>query len=197
MKKFAMGALLALGFMLGGCASNTVAPAPSTGAGGNWEAQLQGSSGNGALLNFVSNFSVGYGGGTFTINSFSFINSNSCFATLAGENGSAILATNSSNQVTGTLTYTVTSGGPSVSTLTLTATPPTGQLMGTSSGTSGNTALQNGVAYGTWSLSGGTNCNDYQGTFVMCQQAVPNGTFGSTGCGAANAAEEPRQTEQP
>jgi len=186
MKKFAVVVLLALGLLLGSCASNTVTPPPTTGAGGNWESQLLGGVGQASLLDFVSNFSVGSGGGPLTINSFSFFNVNSCFTAIASESGSAELITSASGQVTGTLNYTVTSGVTSTdsssSTLTLTSYSPDG-LTGTSSGTSGTTALRNGMVQGTWTLTGNTTlgCNG-SGTFVLCQEVAPNsqGSCGST-----------------
>jgi predicted small secreted protein len=176
MKKLAIVALVALAMMLGNCASNTVAPPPTTGAGGNWEAQLVGGTGEAALLDFVTNFSVGYHGGGLTINSFSFFNTNACFSTLTGESGTAFLNTSASGQVTGTLTYMITgtatsSGSTSTNTLTLTSYQPVG-LTGTSSGTSGNTSLSNGVVTGTWSLSGSTACSGFSGTFIMCQETA-------------------------
>ncbi len=192
MKKLAILALLGLGMWLSSCASNTVAPAPSTGAGGNWEARLVGGVGPASLLDFVSNFSVGGGGGGLTINSFSFFNSNasSCFLTVSGESGNAMLNTTASGQVTGTLSYTVTSASPAGSTLSLTSYQ--NGLTGTSTGTSGNTALRNGVVLGTWTLSSSTDTTGCSGTgtFVLCQEAVPNS---SGGCGTANAAREPEE----
>jgi hypothetical protein len=181
MKKLAIGVLLALGIWLSSCGSNTVAPAPTTGAGGNWEAKLVGGIGEAALLDFVTNFSVGYGGGTLTINSFSFFNTNSCFSAISSDTGSAVLNTNASGQVTGTLNYTVTSSSGNTLTLTTAQTTlpngivlPSGEVYGTSSGTSGNTALQNGVVTGNWVLGtpGSTSACSGYGTFTMCQGAA-------------------------
>jgi hypothetical protein len=179
MKKLALVALLGLGLWLSSCASNTVSPTPTTGAGGNWEAQLYGGTGEAALLDFVSNFSVGSDSETLTINSFSFINvsPNSCFPNGSSESGSVLLQTTASNQVTGSLMYTITSSTPS-NTLTLT-TGTAGQVTGTSN----NGALVNGVVQGTWSLTG--SCTG-SGSFVMCQEAIPNG---QDGCGTASAAK--------
>jgi predicted small secreted protein len=180
MKKLATIALLGVGMWLSSCASNTVAVPPRTGAGGNWEAQFTGGTGQAALIDFVSNFSVGLDETTLQINSFSFYNANTCFNTSlnigGSEHGTATLNTSASNQVTGSMIYTI-SGGGSGSTLTLTSyDPPIGVV-----GTSSNSALTNGIVTGQWELTGsGTGCTG-SGTFVMCQEAVPNSTGG---CGA-------------
>lgn len=177
MKKLAIAALLALGFMLGSCATNTSVPAPVTGAGGNWEAQLLGGSGEASLLNFVTNFNVGIDGGALTINSFSFINTNgsSCFLTVAGESGTIALTTSASNQVTGSLTYTIASTAPSGNILTLFTIDSSTQIqVGTVTGISNNGALTNGVVTGNWTLTNANNNTacEGQGTFLMCQEAA-------------------------
>jgi hypothetical protein len=179
MKKLAIMVLLGLAMLLANCGSRTVSQQNTTGAGGNWEAQLTGGIGQAALLNFVTNFNVGYGGGGLDITSFSFFNANSCFIAVGSENGSATLSTSGADQVTGSLTYTVTgstgsSGG--TSTLTLTANPSAneGELTGTASGSAGNTALQNGIAYGDWALTNNNNDSSCvgSGTFIMCQETA-------------------------
>jgi len=182
MKKLAFVALLALAIALCSCGSGTNTPVPITGAGGIWEAQLYGGTGQAGLLNFTSQFSVGYSGGTLDITSFAFINSNSCFPILisnststATETGSATLLTSASNQVTGSLIYNVSAGSDA---LVLTTTAGNGLPGGQVTGTSVNRALQNGVVTGNWTVSG--SCMG-SGTFVMCQEAVPNG---NGGCGA-------------
>jgi hypothetical protein len=190
MKKLAVIALLGMGMWLSSCASGTNTPVVQTGAGGIWEAQLVGGLGEASLLDFTVQFSVGAGGGPLDITSIpAFLNNNqnSCFPAVSGYSGSAVLATSASNQVTGSLSFTVSSGTSSTvttaSTLTLTAgpdsTPPTEGVTGTSSGTSDNSALSNGVVQGVWSLSGGTGCTG-SGTFTMCQEAVPNNGACST-----------------
>jgi hypothetical protein len=183
MKKLAIIVLLALATLLANCGSRTVAQQNLTGTGGNWEAEFSGGTGDAALLAFTTQFNTGYGGGTaFNIYYFSFINTNPCFATISGETGSATLNTNGADQVTGTLTYTVngafTPAGSSTSVttkLTLTAQPPnSGELEGTASGSSGNTALENGVAWGDWTLTNSGNDSSCAGagTFLMCQETA-------------------------
>jgi hypothetical protein len=191
MKKLAIIALLGLGMWLSSCASGTNTPVVKTGAGGIWEAQLIGGLGEASLLDFTVQFSVGAGDSTLDITSIpAFLNTNSgaCFESVATYNGSMDLATSASNLVTGSMNFTITSGTSSTvttaSTLTMTAgpdsTPPTEGVTGTSSGTSDNSALSNGVVQGVWSLSGTSPCIG-SGTFVMCQEAVPNnGACGTT-----------------
>jgi hypothetical protein len=186
MKKFAIVALLSLGLWLSSCASNTVVPAVTTGAGGNWEAQLLGGVGEASLLDFTTDFSVGAGDTTLDIHfppSFFNQNSQSCFQTIAAYNGSVVLTTSASNQVTGSMTYTITSDSGNA--LTLTAgpgsDPPTIGVTGISTGTSDNGVLSNGAVFGVWTLTegdGGTGCAG-SGTFTMCQEGVPkNGACG-------------------
>ena len=188
MKKLAFVALLALAIALCSCGSGTNTPVKTTGAGGIWEAQLYGGTGQAALLDFTSQFSVGVDASALDITSFAFINVNSCFPILnststAGESGSANLTTSASNQVTGSLTYTINSSSGSV--LSLNATPSSNLPGSGVTGKSVNSALQNGVVIGTWGLTPGTGTTGCagSGTFVMCQEAVPNGNLG---CGTAN-----------
>jgi hypothetical protein len=187
MKKLGIIVLLALATLLANCGSRTVSQQNLTGTGGNWEAELTGGTGDAALLAFTTQFNTGFGGGAFNIYYFSFINTNPCFTAIAGETGSATLSTNGADQVTGSLTYTVNSNTPSGITLSLTTaarnvpntTPPvalpSGNLSGTASGSSGNTALENGAVDGNWILSSTNpnypNCNGY-GSFLMCQESA-------------------------
>ncbi len=161
MKKLAILALLALEVAVCGCGntSTNAAQVPTTSANGTWEAILSGGEGQAGVLNFVTQFNVGEGGGTLDITSFSFLTAGPCFTNVT-ENGSAVLTTSSTNQVTGTLSYTVTGGG---STLTLDGTAVTG--------TSNKGVLSGGAVSGTWTLSGGTGCTG-SGTFIMCQGAT-------------------------
>jgi hypothetical protein len=171
MKKLAILLVLALEMALCGCGNSTPNNTPSTSASGNWEAQLSGSQGfDPNLLNFITGFSVGSGGGALDVTSVSFFNSSPCFASSASGNGSATLTTSSSGQVTGTMNLTINSGSGGNS-LAL-----TGQVSGTSNGTSNGT-LSNGVFWGTWTLtSSDTKCTggitNPAGTFTMCQGAA-------------------------
>jgi hypothetical protein len=197
MKKLAIIALLGLATLLANCGSRTVSQQNLTGTGGNWEAEFSGGTGDAALLAFTTQFNTGYGGGTFNVYFVTLINTNPCFATAPSGSGSATLNTSGSDQVTGSLTYTVTSTTPTGITLSLSTssrqvpnttpavTLPSGQLSGTASGNSGNTALENGAVDGNWILSSTNpsypNCNGY-GSFLMCQEG-PTCTVSTTSAG--------------
>src|SRR5215469_4558035 len=99
MKKLAILLVMALEVALCGCGNSTPNTTPSTSASGNWEAQLAGSQAfDPNLLNFITGFSVGSGGGALDVTSISFFNSSSCFSSGASGNGSASLSTSSSGQ---------------------------------------------------------------------------------------------------
>jgi hypothetical protein len=169
MKKAAILALLALELAVSGCGSSNSSTSTSTSASGNWEAQLSGGTGAASELNFVTALTVtdtsGVSNQPLNITGFSFINAGACFVSGETESGTATLTTSSTNQVTGTMTFTVKSGTPPGNTLTL-----TGNVTGTANGTS----LTGGVVAGTWTLNGGgdTSCNGQGGSFIMCQNAA-------------------------
>jgi hypothetical protein len=172
MKKLAILILIALGALLA-CGHSNLAPPNETETTGNWEAQLLGGKGEASLLNFVIGFNVhNTNGGTtepLTITSFGFINLGQCFVTQSPA-GSADLTTNDENQVTGSMSLTITSRSPLGNTLTLTST---NGVTGTATGTT-YTTMTNGVVTGTWSLTGGqgdAGCTG-GGTFTMCQNAA-------------------------
>lgn len=173
MKKLAFLFVLALELAVCGCGSNTIAPTTtSTQAQGNWEAELTGGTDQASLLNFITEFNV-TNGGPLDIKAFQFFNTGKCFAIGSidapgsSESGTATLITGSANQVTGTLTYKVTSISPAGNTLTM-----SGNLTGTSNGTPTTTGtLSNGVVVGTWTLTGAAgdpSCAG-SGNFIMCQ----------------------------
>ena len=175
-KLFALGALMALGLWLGGCASHTLAPPPQTAVNsGNWEATLTGGLGPASMLDFLATFSANSFGGPLDITAFSFINkdSNSCFSSVQTPTGSTVLTTNVTNQVTGSMIMTIPSSNPSGNTLTLSTTAGNGLPGGQVTGTSSNGALTNGAVTGNWTLTGasGSGCTG-QGTFLMCQGAA-------------------------
>ncbi len=174
MKKLAFLTLLALAFAVSSCGTSpNPNPFTNTSATGFWEAQLAGGTGEASKLTFTTAFNV-INVGALDITSFSFINAGACFANgVKGsiEAGTASFTTNiSTGLVTGSLTYTVTSAIPAGNVLTLTS--PDGGLTGTSNGTVTTVGtLSNGVAVGTWNLTGGQgdpSCMG-SGTFIMCQ----------------------------
>jgi hypothetical protein len=178
MKKFALLVVLALELAVCGCANNAPNTTVSTTTTGNWGAQLTGGTGEAALLNFTTGF-------TLTTNSgvneplgditFSFINGGKCFGTAVADNreaGNATLTVSSTNTVSGSLNFTVSSATNS-NVLTLTA--PDGGLTGTTNGSPGTVGtLSNGIAVGSWKLTGGqgdASCVG-GGTFLMCQSTT-------------------------
>jgi hypothetical protein len=170
MKKLAVLLMLAAELVTCGCGnSNSSSTTTNTSTKGNWEVQLTGGTAEASKLNFVTAFSV-TNSGPLTISGFSFINAGKCFANGtngSSESGSATMTTSSTNAVTGTLDFTVTSITPAGNTLSL-----TGNLTGTSNGTAGTTGtLSGGVVSGTWQLTGGAgdpSCTG-SGSFIMCQ----------------------------
>ena len=182
MRKLAFLILLAVAGLVSSCGSNTILPNPTSTTAGNWEAQLVGGEGPASQLNFIINFGVKDTNGTGTqpiyVNELAFINvsPSSCFPNVSGESpntasGSVNLTTNlGTNQITGSLTLTVTSKATG-STLTLN-TSPSGEVLGTNN----NGTMSNGAASGTWTLTsstsgcsaGGTG-NSFQPSFIMCQ----------------------------
>ena len=152
--------LLLITLMLNGCGSSTTT-STQTAAGGTWEAQLLGGQGQSSGFSFITQFTVEGSGGSLSISGFQFLTAGACFPTTGGtESGSMNLTVNTStNAVSGTLTYSVQSGG---NTLTLNGTSVTG--------TESGTTLSGGSVTGTWTLAGGTGCNDATGgSFTMTQ----------------------------
>lgn len=178
MKKVALLLVLALELSVGGCANNTPNTTVSTTTTGNWEAQMTGGTGQAALLNFTTAFSVtAISGSTqpLDITGFSFFNGGKCFGTAVADTsevGNAALTVSSTNTVTGSLNFVVTS---TTNGNVLTLTAPNGGLTGTSNGSPGTTGtLSNGIAVGSWSLTGGqgdASCTG-GGTFIMCQSST-------------------------
>lgn len=190
MKKLALMALLALEMLVCGCGNSTPTNVTNTQANGNWEAQLTGGSGQTALLNFVTTFNV-VDQGPLNITGFGFFNSGACFATgttAESESGNANFGTNSSNQVSGTLSMTITS------TTTGSVLNLKGNLTGTSNGTTTTTGtLSNGVVVGNWTITPGssaTTCTGIpQGTFIMCQNQTT--CTPTTSAAAASSLKKP------
>src|SRR5207302_7926579 len=101
--------------------------------------------------------------GTLDITYFQFLNASAaqCFPVSGGsQTGQMTLVQNTTTlAVTGTMVYTVQSGG---NTLTLNGTSVTG--------TENGTTLTGGSVTGTWNVTGGTGCNDATGgSFTMTQ----------------------------
>jgi hypothetical protein len=159
MKEVAILLLVAL--LLNGCGTSTTSV--QTASGSTWQAQMLGGEGTASGFSFITQFTVG-SGGTLSISSFQFLTqmTGGCFPVTGGTEAGTLNATfNSAGQVTGTFSFTVVSGG---NTLTLTGTSVTGTL------NTANNILSNGVIMGTWTLVGGTGCNATgQNAFTMTQ----------------------------
>jgi hypothetical protein len=156
--------LLLVAFTLSGCGSSR-STSTQTAAGGTWQAQMFGGIGQDSGFSFITQFTV-VGDGTLSISSFQFLNApnaTQCFPVSGGTvAGKMMLTENTSNfSVTGPFSFTVQSGG---NTLSL-----SGNVTGTENGLN-STTLASGSVTGTWTLMGGTGCNDTTGgTFTMTQ----------------------------
>jgi hypothetical protein len=184
MKKLAFLALLGLSLAVYGCGSRTLdTTLTNTTASGNWEAHVDGGLAQASELSFVTAFSVTDNGGTnkgisLDVTGFSFINAGSCFVNgidASSEQGSASYSTiTGTDQVVGSMKYTITSNVPPGSVLSLTSY--TNGFTGTSTATQNQTGtLSNGVVVGTWSLTNSDSSNTActgNGTFIMCQAAA-------------------------
>jgi fibronectin-binding autotransporter adhesin len=163
MKEVAILLLVAL--LLNGCGTN--ATDTQTAASGTWSAEMLGGQGAASGFSFVTSFSVSGSGGTLSLSTFQFVTAGACFPVNGDTVSGSMMLTESSNfQVTGPLSFTVQSGG---NTLTL-----TGTVTGTENGVFGNeNSLSNAVATGTWTFTGGSTpagCNvDTSGSFTMTQ----------------------------
>jgi hypothetical protein len=185
MKQAALVVALALQLAALSCGNSVPYNTIATSTTGNWEAKLLGGTGQAAELNFVVGIQLTNNFGTvepIVASGLGFFNSTQCFlpsdvngATSVNVNGNAEFTASSSDVVTGTLSLTINSIQPSGNTLVLTASPPAGGLSGTSSGTTSTVGtLSNGVAWGTWQLTGGAGDSSCvgSGTFLMCQAGV-------------------------
>jgi len=167
MRKLLILGMLALELAVCGCgnSTNTNTTPPTTAASGKWQAVMVGGHGQSGVLDFVTEFSVDSGGGPLTITALSFLTTQACFVTNETASGSAVLTTSNTNQVTGTLSFTINSGSPAGNQLVLNGT--------TLTGTSNNGTLSGGLVTGVWTLTGGegdSTCTG-TGTFTLTQSS--------------------------
>jgi hypothetical protein len=154
--------LLLIALMLNGCGASDNPPNVQQASGGVWQSEMLGGLGPASGLSFIAQFTVS-NNGALSITNFQFITQvdGGCFpVTGATPSGNLSVTFNSADQVSGTFSFTITSGG---NTVTLTSTQITGTVNGT------NNTLSNGVITGTWALKGVTGCNNVDGTFTMTQ----------------------------
>jgi hypothetical protein len=151
--------LLLVTLMLNGCNSSST-PSAQTAATGVWSADLPGGTGGASGFSFTTQFTVN-SNGSLNITYFQFLTSGTCFPVTGGtQTGSMVLTTNTSNNtVSGPFTFTVQSGG---NTLT---------LNGNVTGTVSATTLSGGSITGTWSVTGGADCNSSGESFTMTQKS--------------------------
>lgn len=155
--------VLLVALSLTSCSTPTVSQQAQTAAGGIWSAEIVGGSGPASGFSFTTEFTLSTDG-NLTITYFQFLTqeagSNACFPIDGGtENGQMVLNANeSTDQVTGTLKYTVTASG---NTLTL-----NGNVTGTE--VNGLPPLSDGSITGTWTVAGSTSCTG-SGNFTMTQ----------------------------
>lgn len=158
--------LLLVTLLLNGCGSSSNTTTPSKTPGVTWQAQVLGGSGPDSGYSFITQFTLN-SSGTLNITYFQFLNRGAaqCLPASGGsQSGQMTLMQNTTTlTVTGTMVYTVQSGG---NTLTLNGTSVTGtEALNT-------TTLTGGMVTGTWNLTGGTGCNDTTGgSFTMTQSA--------------------------
>jgi hypothetical protein len=176
MRQLAILVLVALGVGVLGCGHTILPPTIRTSTSGLWEAQLTGGKGPVTSLGFIVGFNVlNTNGGTteaLTITNFSFYNgqAQACIGAV-DVIGSADLTTTSENQVTGSMSLTITSHLPAGNTLLLSTNNANNQQVGSVYGSANNGALTNGIVTGDWTLTSTDTNSDCQGngTFLMCQ----------------------------
>jgi hypothetical protein len=162
--------LLLMVLMLNGCSSMRTLQSTTS---GNWQAVMFGGTGPASGFSFITEFTVN-GNNALNVSSFQFLTVNtggsaSCFPINGGTVGGSIAnyVVNTNDTVTGDLTFTVTSGG---NTLTLTGTlTGTATVTGTPPNTS--TTLTSATVTGLWSVTGGTGCTNAGGSFSMTQSS--------------------------
>jgi hypothetical protein len=163
--------LLLMAIMLNGCSSTRTLQSTTSGI---FQAVMFGGVGDASGFSFITQFTVNT---DFTLNvsSFQFLTQNSvdnnpCFpingGTVSGNIANYLV--NSNDTVSGTLTYTVKSGG---NTLTLTGAV-TGTATVTGTGTNTSTTLTSASVAGNWAMTGsGTpaGCVNAGGPFTMTE----------------------------
>jgi PBP1b-binding outer membrane lipoprotein LpoB len=172
MKQVALLLLAAL--MLNGCGSNP--PTVQSTAGGVWQAELLGGSGDDSGYSFITEFTLN-SDSTLSVSSFQFITENSadsgdkpCFPINGGTiSGTIPLTVNSNDTVTGTITFVVrdTING---STLTLDGTVTGTAIVGSQNSSA---TLTGATMSGNWTLTGGSGCDGAGGSFTMAQPTTP------------------------
>lgn len=142
MRKFSAVMLLALGFGIVGCGSNS-----NGNINGNWNASLLQRNNGPTVFSFATAFTV-TGNGALNVSNFHFNTNSPCFVSGEAESGGFSLSGHFNGDVSGSFNMTVKSGVPAGDTLNLTGTA------------TGNTIT------GHWQLTGGSGCRG-SGVFMM------------------------------
>jgi hypothetical protein len=163
MKEVAILLLLAL--MLNGCSGKSSPVEVSSGS--VWGTEMVGGIGTSSGFSFVVQFTLS--GTNMSINNFQLDNSDTCFGTATTiPAGILNITANSADQVSGTLSFTMTSAAGDIVTLTSTS------VTGTGSTASNGAPLTGGVIVGTWALvpAGGGSCVAASGSFTMTESTT-------------------------
>jgi len=156
MKEVAVLLLVAL--LLNGCSSTKTLQST---AGGTYQAVLLGGQSTASGFSFNTEFTLS--GTALNVSYFQFLTQGTCLP-YTGETptGTMILTLQSNDTVTGPFTFTVQSGG---NTLTLNGTVTASAIV---TANNGSETLTNPMITGTWTLAGSTGCNT-GGSFTMAQ----------------------------
>lgn len=167
MKQVAILLLMAL--MLDGCSSTRTLQSTTSGI---FQAVMFGGVGDASGFSFITQFTLN-GNDSLNILSFQFLTDNNngntpCFpvngGTVSGNIANYMVLSN--DTITGNLTYVVKSSG---NTLTLTG-PVTGTATVTGTPPNTSTTLTSvSVENGSWTLTGGTGCNNSGGSFTLTE----------------------------
>jgi PBP1b-binding outer membrane lipoprotein LpoB len=160
MKEVAIVLLLAV--VLTGC-SNTSTTVPVS-SGSVWATEMVGGSGTSSGFSFNLQFTLS--GTNMNISNFELINSDTCFgANTVTAAGTLDITANSDNQVSGTMSFTLSSAAGDVVTLA------SSSVTGTGSTASNGAPLTGGVIKGMWTLvpASGSGCVTAAGSFTMTE----------------------------
>jgi len=161
--------LLLMAVMLDGCSSTRTLQSTTSGI---FQARLYGGVGDASGFSFITQFTLN-SNNSLNILSFQFLTDNNngntpCFPVNGGavSGNIANYVVNTNDTVSGNLTYVVKSSG---NTLTLTGVVTgTATVTGTYPNTS-TTLTSVSVEDGSWTLAGGTGCNNASGPFTMTE----------------------------
>ncbi|MGA7399807.1 MAG: hypothetical protein WBW38_07295 [Candidatus Sulfotelmatobacter sp.] len=166
MKQVAILLALLLAVMINGCGNSKAVEAPS---GSVWQAVMSGGTGTSSGFSFNTQFTVSSGGVLNpSAGTFEFLNVDTCYGNLPSNAitpaGTLTTTYNSADQVSGSLSLTITS--PAGDVITLTSTSVTGTV-----NPNNNYVLSGTSIIGNWALvpGSGSTCVTTSGSFTMTQ----------------------------